>query len=78
MYLNLFRQDIKKIFLLIAFQKSLNSGQKTRRLSPLSTNFGKKSLPLHRFSLIVFTLTLATIFVSGSFLPKVSKVKERG
>ncbi len=29
MYLNLFRQDIKKIFLLIAFQQSLNSSQKT-------------------------------------------------
>jgi hypothetical protein len=29
MYLNLFRQDIKKIFLLIAFQQSLNSGQIT-------------------------------------------------
>ncbi len=29
MYLNLFRQDIKKIFLLKAFQQSLNSGQKT-------------------------------------------------
>ncbi len=29
MYLNLFRQDIKKIFLLIEFQQSLNSGQKT-------------------------------------------------
>ncbi len=28
MYLNLFRQDIKKIFLLIAFQQSLNSSQK--------------------------------------------------
>jgi hypothetical protein len=28
MYLKLFRQDIKKIFLLIAFQQSLNSGQK--------------------------------------------------
>ncbi len=28
MYLNLFRQDIKKIYLLIAFQQSLNSGQK--------------------------------------------------
>jgi hypothetical protein len=27
-YLNLFRQDIKKIFLLKAFQQSLNSGQK--------------------------------------------------
>ncbi len=29
MYLNLFRQDIKKIFLLIEFQQSLKSGQKT-------------------------------------------------
>ncbi len=29
MDLNLFRQDIKKIFLLIAFQQSLNSGQNT-------------------------------------------------
>jgi hypothetical protein len=29
MYLNLFRLDIKKIFLLRAFQQSLNSGQKT-------------------------------------------------
>jgi hypothetical protein len=61
---------------------------KNRRLSPLLTNFGKKSLPLYGrgfksllsifFALIFFTLTLATIFVSASFLPKVSKVKERG
>ncbi len=61
---------------------------KNHRLSPLLTNFGKKSLSLHRrwfkslfiyfFALIFFTLTLATIFVSASFLPKVSKVKERG
>ncbi len=29
MDLNLFRQDIKKICLLIAFQQSLSSGQKT-------------------------------------------------
>jgi hypothetical protein len=29
------------------------------------------------FALIFFTLTLAKIFVSASFLPKVSKVKER-
>jgi hypothetical protein len=51
------------------------------------TNFGKKSLPLHRrrfkslfsyfFALIFFPLTQATIFVSASFFPKVSKVKER-
>jgi hypothetical protein len=55
---------------------------KNRRLSLILTNFGKKSLPLHRrrfkstiyfFALIFFTLTLATIFVSASFLPKVSK-----
>jgi hypothetical protein len=39
-YLNLFRQDIKKIFLLKAFQQSLNSGQKTAE----KPNFGKKSL----------------------------------
>jgi hypothetical protein len=61
---------------------------KNRRLLPLLTNFGKKSLLLYRrgfksllsvfFALIFFTLTLAMIFVSASFLPKVSKVKERG
>jgi hypothetical protein len=61
---------------------------KNRRLSPLVPNFGKKSLPLHHmrfkslfihfFALIFFKLTLATIFVSASFLPMVSKVKERG
>ncbi len=28
MYLNLFRQGIKKIYLLIAFQQNLSSGQK--------------------------------------------------
>jgi hypothetical protein len=60
---------------------------KNRQLSPLLTNFGKKSLPLYRrefksllfifFALIFFSLTLAMIFVSAS-LPKVSKVKERG
>jgi hypothetical protein len=58
---------------------------KNRRLLPLLTNFGKKLLLLHRrqfdslffyfFPLIFFTLTLATIFVSTSFLPTVSKVK---
>jgi hypothetical protein len=37
-YLNLFRQDIKKNFLLKAFQQSLNSGQKTAK----KPNFGKK------------------------------------
>jgi hypothetical protein len=60
--------------------------QKNRRLLPLLTNFCKKSLPLHRrrfkslfsfFCFDFFQLTLATIFVSASFLPKVSKVKER-
>jgi hypothetical protein len=29
------------------------------------------------FAMIFFTLTLATIFVSARFLPKVSKVNER-
>jgi hypothetical protein len=61
---------------------------KNRRLLPLLTNFGKKLLPLHRkpfkslffyfFALIFFPWTQATIFVSASFLPKISKVKERG
>jgi hypothetical protein len=61
---------------------------KNHRLLPLLTNFGKKSLPLHRrrfeslffyfFAFIFFILTLATIFVSASFLQKVTKVKERG
>ncbi len=87
MYLNLFRQDIKKTFLLIAFQKSLNSGQKTadfRRYQQILVKnhcrftAGDLKAFFLFFSLIVFTLTLATIFVSGSFLPKVSKVKERG
>jgi hypothetical protein len=44
MYLNLFRQDIKKKFLLKAIQQSLKSGQKTAE----KPHFGKKSLPLHR------------------------------
>ncbi len=83
MYLNLFRQDIKKIFLLIAFQQSLNSGQKPPN-SAVIDKFGKKFTAgdlkafFLFFALIVFTLTQATIFVSASFLPKVSKVKERG
>jgi hypothetical protein len=64
-YLNLFRQDIKKIILLKAFQQSLNSGQKTAE----KPNFGKKSLPLHRSR----CKSLFSIFVSASFLPKVSK-----
>jgi hypothetical protein len=77
-YLNLFRQDIKKKFLLKAFQQSLNSGQKTAE----KPNFGKNrcrftAAHLKAFfnfsALIFFTLTLATIFVSASFLPKVSK-----
>jgi hypothetical protein len=92
MYLNLFRQDIKKIFLLIAFQQSLNSGQKT---TEFFFNFRRywqilvknrcrftagdlKAFFLYFFCFDFFTLTLATIFISASFLPKVSKVKERG
>jgi len=38
-YLNLFRQDIKKIFLLKAFQQSLNSGQKTAEKPNLKAFF---------------------------------------
>jgi hypothetical protein len=70
------------------FTHSITAKPKNRRLSPLLTNFGKESWPLHRwrfkslffyiFALIFFTLILATIFVSASFLQKVSKVKERG
>jgi hypothetical protein len=58
------------------------------RLSPLLTNFCKKLLLLHGrqfkshvfffFALIFFKLILAMIFVSAGFLPKVSKIKERG
>ncbi len=86
MALNLFRQDIKKIFLLIAFQQNLRSGQKNADFCMLLTNFGKKLLSLHRrqlktffifFCFDFFPLTQATIFVSAIFLPKVSKVKER-
>jgi hypothetical protein len=61
---------------------------KNRRLLPLLTNFGKQLMQLHcrrfkslffyLFALIFFPLTLAMIFVTASFLPKVSKVKERG
>jgi hypothetical protein len=61
---------------------------KNRRLLLLLTNFGKKTLPLHRFiasksfflflCFVYLPLTLAKIFVFASFFPKVSKVKERG
>ncbi len=61
---------------------------KNSRLLPLLINVGKQLLPLHGrrfksllfnfFALIFFSLTLAMIFVSASFLPKVSKVKKRG
>ena len=37
-----------------------------------------KGFGINFFSLDFFTLTLAAIFVSASFLPKVLKVKERG
>jgi hypothetical protein len=73
--------------LLIAFQQSLSSGQKTtdfrRYWQILVKNRCRciagdlKAFYLF-FALIFFTLTLATILVSASFLPKVSKVKERG
>ncbi len=85
MDLNLFRQDIKKICLLIAFQQSFSSGQKTadvvdkfwKKIVAATSQAIKKPF-IYFFALIFFTLTLATTFVSASFLPKVSKVKERG
>ncbi len=82
-----FRQDIKKICLLIAFQQSLSSVQKTANFRCCWQILVKNCCRFFAgdlkaffifFALIVFTLTLATIFVSTSFLPKVSKVKERG
>jgi len=45
-YLNLFRQDINKIFLLKAFQQSLNRGQKTAE----KPNFGKKMVIIISYS----------------------------
>ncbi len=44
MDLNLFRQDIKKICLVIAFQQSLSSSQKTADFRRYWQIFGKKSL----------------------------------
>jgi hypothetical protein len=88
MSLNLFRQDNKKLFLLIAYQQSLSSGRKIANSRHFLTNLGKKLSLLHRWQyrsfvyifggLIFFVLTLPTIFVFASFLPKVSKVKEGG
>ena len=71
----------------LAFQQSLSSSQKTsdfgRYWQILVKNrcrFTAGDLKAFFFFLLLisFTLTLATIFVSASFLPKVSKVKERG
>jgi hypothetical protein len=79
MDLNLFRQDIKKICLLIAFQQSLSSGQKTadfRRYSQILVKNRCRYIAGHLkalylfFALIFFTLTLATIFVSARFFAK--------
>jgi hypothetical protein len=79
MDLNLFKQDIKKICLLITFQQSLSSGQKTadfrRYWQILVKNCCRyiagdlKAFYLF-FALIFFTLTLAMIFVSASFFAK--------
>ncbi len=87
MDLNLFRQDIKKINLLTAFQQNVSSSQKTADFCHYWQILVKnccRFIASHLivfflfFALIFFPLTLATIFVSASFLPKVSKVKERG
>jgi hypothetical protein len=60
---------------------------KNRRLSPLLTNFGKKSLPLHCrqfkslffnfFALIFFTMTLAMIFFCKFFATGLKTEGER-
>jgi hypothetical protein len=71
MDLNLYRQDIKKICLLIAFQQNLSSGQKTadfcRDCQILVNNHcrfiaGDLKAFFQFFLLIFFPLTLATIF----------------
>jgi hypothetical protein len=77
MNLNLFRQDIKKICLLIAFQQSLSSGKKTADFRPLqqilvrnSCHFvagDLKAFFFYSFALIFFTLTLATILFCKFF-----------
>jgi hypothetical protein len=85
MVLSLFRKDIKKICLLIAYQQSLSSGQKPPTFAVIDKLVKNRRRSIAGnlkafflfFALIFFTLTLATIFVFASFLPKVSKVKEK-
>jgi hypothetical protein len=87
MYLNLFRQDIKKIILLIAFQQSLNSGQKTtdfrrywqilvKNCCRFTAGDLKAFFPFFRFDFL--HIDPSNNFCFYKFLPKVSKVKERG
>jgi hypothetical protein len=75
-------QDIKKICLIIAFQQSLSSGQKTTDFccywESLVKNFchfiaGDLKAFFNFFALNLFTLTLAMIFVSASFCQKSQK-----
>jgi hypothetical protein len=83
MDLNLYSQDIKKIFYSWHFSKASAAAHENRRLLPLLTNFGYKSLLLqHRqfeslffyFSaLIFFTLTLATILFLQVFCQRSQK-----
>ncbi len=85
--LNLFRQDIKKICLLISMSAKPQQWPKNRRLSPLVTNFGKKLLPLHRrrfkslfvyfFALIFFTLTQQRFFFCKFFAKGLKSEGER-
>ncbi len=81
MDLNLFRQDIKKIYLLITLQvkkpPAIAVIDKFWYKMVATSSQAIKKLIFYFFALIFFTLTLAMIFVSASFLPKVSKVKER-
>ncbi len=68
MDLNLLRQDIKKICLLIAFQQSLSSGQKTADFVVIEILWSKivaatsqaiKKPYIYFFALVFFTLTLS-------------------
>ncbi len=76
-----FRQDIKKICLLIAFQQSLSSGQKTANFRCCWQILVKNCCRFIAGDLKAFFSIFCFDFlqiVSASFLPKVSKMKERG
>jgi len=87
MYLNLFRQDIKKIFLLIAFQQNLNSGQKTADFCHYLQILVKNRCRFIAANLKAFFLFFCFDFLHidasndfcfCKFFARGSKVKERG